>query len=49
MKLENKNLKQFRFEFVASSNVTEIRFSDVDETKRTYGILMDDIKVVMID
>jgi hypothetical protein len=43
--LQNRDLEEFVFEFTASAEVTELIFSDIDKSKKTYGVLLDGVTV----
>ena len=44
--LLNREMKRYVYYFTAKSELTEIRFSDEDEMKKTFGVLLDNVSVV---
>jgi hypothetical protein len=46
--LKNQVLSEYVHYFTATGDRTKISFQDTDEDKKTYGVLLDDIKVVAL-
>ena len=44
--LKNQTMSNYVHYFTATGERTKITFQDTDEDKKTYGVLLDDIKVV---
>lgn len=46
LRLKNKDFKRYSFTFIATANLTEISFADLDQRKSTFGVLLDDIQMI---
>ena len=45
LKLKNKSLQRYTHYFVATGDLTQISFEDVDTSVNTYGVLLDDVSL----